>query len=601
MRWLTWPIHLTRGAHGCAACPAGAGRDAWRVLRGAAIAMLAVVAVSVPARARAQIVRGHVVDAGSGQPLYGAIVALMDASGAQVAAAISDADGYATLPAPMPGRYRLQARRIGFRSTTSTPFTLAAGQKLAVLLVASAVPVQLATIKVTGKERCTTRPEEGRAAFTLWNEVRKALTATTLTEQQHLVQTTVRKFDRDLDSDEEQVKRESDTVVTGMSTEPFAAMPAQFLEMNGYAQLADTESWYYAPDAHVLLSDAFAEHHCFRVTASKDSARTLIGLGFEPVKDLDVPNVTGTLWLDRRTGELHTLQFYYTDLPSRLPKHRFGGDLDFRRLPTGAWIIQHWVIRMPHLGIYIGRFHQRDTLVDGVHESGGDVLRVAAGNAALFVHSEMASLTGVVTDSISGGPLVHALVFLVGMADSARTDSAGRFHFSGLSGGRYTVAVSHPRLDSLALGPLQRQVALRRGLADSVRLAVPSLPSIFAMKCPDSTRGPDQALVMGTVREWTSGIPVPNALVTVSWKTIQMNPDVIATHARGIQISSDSLGRYHACGVPAELSLTIAARVPTPHGANAGVQPLGVVLHPLHGGEVRVHDVRVADRTPTPD
>ena len=111
------------------------------------VAML--VASLVPAIARAQLIRGQVLESGSRQPLYGSIIVLLDSSGAQVAGAITDEHGRFTLPAPAPGRYSLRANRIGFRSTGSASFTLAAGQTLEQTLVSSAIPIQLAAIHVT--------------------------------------------------------------------------------------------------------------------------------------------------------------------------------------------------------------------------------------------------------------------------------------------------------------------------------------------------------------------------------------------------------------------------------------------------------------------
>jgi len=95
-----------------------------------ALGILVMVVLITPSVANAQRVRGLVVESGTNEPLYGAIIVLLDSTNAQVAGAITDSLGRFTLTAPAPGHYALRANRIGFRSTRSESFALAAGQTL---------------------------------------------------------------------------------------------------------------------------------------------------------------------------------------------------------------------------------------------------------------------------------------------------------------------------------------------------------------------------------------------------------------------------------------------------------------------------------------
>ena len=61
------------------------------------------------------------------------------------------------------------------------------------------------------------------------------------------------------------------------------------------------------------------------------------------------PDVRCVLWLDRATGELRTLEITYTGLGFRGPVERLGGELEVRRIPSGAWIVSRWVVRGPLL------------------------------------------------------------------------------------------------------------------------------------------------------------------------------------------------------------------------------------------------------------
>lgn len=553
---------------------------------------IAVLALLAPASVSAQVVRGLVVESGSRQPLYGSIVVLLDSAGTQVTGAIADSLGRFTLTAPAPGRYTLRANRIGFQSTRSDPFALAAGQTIAQTLIASAIPVQLAAIDVTGKERCTTRPEEGRAAFAVWEEVRTALTAATLTRQQRLLDVRVRQFDRDVDPRSGHVLRERSWEQRGESASPFVAVSADTLEQTGYAHLTDTASWYYAPDAEVLLSDAFSEHHCFRVQQSDTLPTRLIGLAFEPVRHREVPDVQGVLWLDRATSELQTMEFHYTGLPRAIAKDEFGGTLAFRRLPTGAWIVQRWVLRMPVLSVVQrdvldGGGYQRevrDTAVTGVHETGGAVLTATTRNGTPLTLTETATLRGTVFDSTRGAPLAGALVTLAGTANAARTDARGTFQLEGLSDGTYVVAISHPRLDSLALGAVTRSVMLRRGLVSTTQLGVPSLASIIRNVCPDSLHTAKMAFVAGTVRDAGSGRSLGNALVTVRWTTWKLDAHTPRGASRYIEVSTDRAGHYHVCGVPAGVQLAVSAQ-------SGKVRGKADVVNPLRGGDLVLRDV----------
>ena len=87
-------------------------------------------------------------------------------------------------------------------------------------------------------------------------------------------------------------------------TTPFESRPAEDLIENGFVQRDGRDFLYYAPDASVLLSDAFLDTHCFKMVASRNE-EGLVGLGFEPTGDeKSVPDIQGTMWLHPETAEL---------------------------------------------------------------------------------------------------------------------------------------------------------------------------------------------------------------------------------------------------------------------------------------------------------
>jgi hypothetical protein len=105
---------------------------------------------------------------------------------------------------------------------------------------------------------------------------------------------------------------------------------------------------------------------------------------FTPARDRTVPEITGTLWVDRRTSELRQLEFKYVHLPQDVVSSSAGGRVVFLRLPSGVWIIRDWVIRMP-----LARLKQQAMgmgtapEVIGFVEQGGSALTIKAQNGAL--------------------------------------------------------------------------------------------------------------------------------------------------------------------------------------------------------------------------
>ena len=88
------------------------------------ILMLLLAEASV-VQAQTASVRGFVTDAADGQPLLGVNVALEDDAGG-LRGAVTDGDGFFLLPGVPPGRHRLRASYIGYRTATDT-LTLAPG------------------------------------------------------------------------------------------------------------------------------------------------------------------------------------------------------------------------------------------------------------------------------------------------------------------------------------------------------------------------------------------------------------------------------------------------------------------------------------------
>src|SRR5947207_14765900 len=162
---------------------------------------VAIMVAGVPAaiaRAGAQEVRIEVFEAVNGKPITGANVSLYDSAGTiPLGGSFSDQGGRAGLRAPGRGSYRVKADKVGYDTWTSVQLHL--GER-AVLVRAGMAPMRAPSPVVARSETaCQQLTGPGTAAGDLWIEIKKALTATALTEAQGLVPLDVDLYERVLD------------------------------------------------------------------------------------------------------------------------------------------------------------------------------------------------------------------------------------------------------------------------------------------------------------------------------------------------------------------------------------------------------------------
>lgn len=295
--------------------------------------------------------------------LAGALIALIDSAGSVKAEVLASSNATATLRAES-GRYRIRVRRIGFQPFVSGPVTLPRETEL-VLPVQSA-RVVLATVVVSAKAECGTVGEEAAMLAGVWEEIAKALRASQLTSADISAIGRFAVYDREIDS--RGVVLVADTIYAAVSRgRPFGSVDPASLVKDGYVRGNEAKGWeYFGPDEAVLLSRGFAETHCFRVVRD-DKRQGEIGMAFEPSASRKLADITGVLWLDETSSELREMNFQYVnaDIVSRF---RPSGFTRFRRMPSGAWIVSEWKLRMPILSRRAGSW-QND--LDGYVEKGG--------------------------------------------------------------------------------------------------------------------------------------------------------------------------------------------------------------------------------------
>jgi hypothetical protein len=115
--------------------------------------ILAVVCVAFfPLELAAQQIqlRGVALDEQTREPVVGAAINLIDASGNRLLATLSDAQGRFLLTAPEPGRYRVRGERLGYFTSQTGEFSSSAVSGLIELRM-SPRPVRLDSIMVSAK------------------------------------------------------------------------------------------------------------------------------------------------------------------------------------------------------------------------------------------------------------------------------------------------------------------------------------------------------------------------------------------------------------------------------------------------------------------
>jgi hypothetical protein len=330
------------------------------------------IALFATERLGAQTIRGVLVD-DAARPVPGALVVLVHPGGAAREGAMTDAQGRFTLAAALPGRYTVRAERTGYR-TAEGVINLAAGETAEVRLTTAVQAFVLPAVDVVGESRCTVRPGQGMAAYTLWDEARKALRATAFLQDAGRVRYTVRTYRSQIVLSTGRTRRQQDDPrrATGR---PFATLtPAQLAE-GGYVRGERDSVVFYGPDAHVLLSDEFLDTHCLYVDTGD---RTAVGLAFEPVQRRGIVDIRGVLHIDRRTGALRDVEYEYTGLPGDQRQSSAGGQVEFRRLASGAWVVTRWRIRTSNVARVTDWRQQEHNshVVTDIREAGGEVTDV---------------------------------------------------------------------------------------------------------------------------------------------------------------------------------------------------------------------------------
>jgi hypothetical protein len=498
-----------------------------------------------------QFVAGRVVEGGSTTPVAGAMVVVLDGERA-VAQALTGNNGAFRITVPVVGRFALRVDRIGYASTFTQPFDLAAGATAVHTVESRVQAVTIPGISVEGAGRCELRAE-GVATAVVWEEARKALAAAEWTQERGMYRFAWTRFLRELGADGSRVLREQRSVRSELGARPFVSVAPEVLARDGFVHDRGDSIVYAAPDARVLLSDEFLDTHCFTLEERTEGGEQLLGLRFEPLRGRRLPDVEGVLWLGRQTLRLRSVEYRYVNLPWDVGRHDAGGEVFFRGLPNGTWIVNEWTIRMLRLGET--RRPTGEVLGHSVlgYMAEGSVVNLVATTDGEVVDRDAGSggVRGVVVDS-AARPVSGARVWIRGTDFEVVSGGDGRFAFDGVSGGVWGVGASIAALEAVGHDGTFVDADVARGESVELRIALPSVRAAALARCEDAAAGDDGRALVGRVVD-EAGRPVPGAAVRALW--------TMGRFQEGLGTDADERGRFTLCGVPASLGLRAWAEV----------------------------------------
>ena len=501
------------------------------------VAALLLVAALAPVGLTAQGIEGTVRHEVSGEPLTGVLVSVLGPDGARVRGVLTDGQGGFRVEVPL-GRYSLRAERIGLRTETTEPFELRTFrfQLHRIEMVERAVEIEGLVVD-SRVQSCRIDRESAGRIQRWWSEVRTALDVSAALQSEEFGHFLVEHFDREWDGGLERVLGANRRFVGSRSTRPFRSAPAQELVRDGFVQgTYGPDRLYFGPDAEVLLSSAFLTSHCFSLMDGGER-EGLLGLRFEPVEGRDVPDIEGTMWVDTTSAELRDLDFRYVNVDGPEARNA-GGRIVFSYLPSGAWIVSDWYIRMPKTGR-----RGRRLRTTGYYDGGGAVTELPSPAEG----APVGSIEGVLVDSLRGGGLVDANVVLLTTGQQAVSDSLGRYRFDRVPAGPHYLTFRHDEVDTWGLGVGYTTVPVRAGEVARPELSLPGFEQSATALCLGDGVDAETVVVGHLVGPGRRPLPGRSFRLTYSGGRVESS----------IFLTADEEGRFVTCAIPGGTLVTL--------------------------------------------
>jgi hypothetical protein len=491
-----------------------------RLVRDGMIA--ALLATTLTQALAAQVVRGTVNDATNHQPIAGAVVTLLDSSGAVLGRSLTNERGQYRVAYVRIAR-TIRVVRIGFLPREFRVGDSAEGDG-SIDVVMTPFSTTLAPVQVTDKSNCPRRADR-TTAFAFWEQARAGLLNTVVARETNPMSVNRLYFERRMDGISDRITR---FTVTGDSasnsqTSFNAAHSARDFISSGFS--TDTAGFplMFGPDADVLLDDAFAQGYCFRIAESSKARPGQIGLAFAAAdRRQGRVDIAGTLWIDTSARALQDIDFRYAGLNSATDKFRPGGTISFRSMTNGVVLIDRWFLRLfdtTRDTVYPGncrpqcsRFRETSNRT----EQGGELAHAVWPDGQKWNASLGSLRVHAVTSS--GRPAAGAVVLLPETWYKATSDSAGTIAIDDLLPGPYTLRLLDARTATLGISlPTSVSFVAARDSTHRANLTVPTAEEYVAGLCMSNRQWTvnDSTYIFGRVVS-PEGRPVADAKVTIA-------------------------------------------------------------------------------------
>ncbi|MEJ7760776.1 MAG: carboxypeptidase regulatory-like domain-containing protein [Gemmatimonadaceae bacterium] len=219
--------------------------------------------------------------------------------------------------------------------------------------------------------------------------------------------------------------------------------------------------------------------------------------------------------------------------------------------------------------------------------------RLITGQAPAISHRDpVATVSGLVRDSVARTPLVGAIVQLVAAEGGAAinrtavSDSIGRFSLSDVPNGRFMLGFFHPMLDSLGVDAPLREVNVDGQRVVRADLAIPSPARLRAAICGAKPASKSDVFLIGIVRNAQDGAPVAGARVKGEWLELSFRRDGLARRIPSLVATTGTNGWFAMCNLPSDGTIELVANRGADSTAVIEVQvpAEGLLRHDLYIG-----------------
>jgi hypothetical protein len=414
---------------------------------------LTVLFLAVPTAARAQFLRGRIIDSTSKLPVAGAVLTVLDARGEVLARTVSMDRGIFTTNVP-PAATRLRVVRIGFR-----PREFAVANRTADLpsggIAMLRLPTMLEPAKVVDDSRCPRRSDQA-IAYGLWEQARLGLLASVVAREKDPPDIVRVGYRRTMEGVSSRIRRMEVTRDSSPATAQSFAAARTAIDFVNRGFMRDTEgeeSEFFGPDAEVLLDPGFMIGYCFGIRGRDARRPNQVGLSFfAPERKEGRIDVDGTVWIDTSARAIKEIDYRYFGLDRRVEDLRPGGTIGFREMPNGAPFIDRWQLNLvgAHPDTYTVNGALRtnnNKTVFSLTQSGGELAHARWNDGRAFDAPLGKARIWVVNPDST--PAEGVQVLLADTPFHAVIDKLGTFEVRDLVPGPYNLVRVDPRLEAI--------------------------------------------------------------------------------------------------------------------------------------------------------